>query len=669
MNVARPIAARGRRWALLLLAVAGGCSVLDENWLSKEPFAGAVPREVRAEFTGNSNITDGTLRTAIRADMLGLSQGLDAEAAAYDAADAIAAYYRSQGFPDASATFRVEDPTARAGEPDLVVVHFAVAEGPAVTVSRLRLEGNQQLDDAELLALWSRRNSGALGLGDPWFVHADLRAFGNAIRDFYRSRGFLEAAVEGPDVERAPGALTAAATLRITEGRRFRFGTVNVAGPLREALGAAMPKLPTDLPFTTLRTQELLLAIRSALLRRGHPDPSVGIAPLPDVTQLAEPRIDLDVRGEPGPTVRYGPIAVAGNERTMTGVITGKLGFTEGEAFDGIEEQEAIGRLYRAGIFRRVAIEHGAIADGRMPVQVKVDELDAQALEALAGDGSYEQLRAELRWEDRNLFGSEITGSLGGEAFSREYPSYEDKAYGVTSSLRRSLGEYFAVRVGYSFLEHDTTSFVQGVPPSVEDYSDGSIFLELRRDTRDNIVLPSSGTTAFVRADFTNEAFGADLDFNRLRAGFAWIVPLGERTRLGFNAEGGWLWPFFASADMPVSERFFNGGYDSVRSYEQDELGPKDPVGNPLGGEFRNVFSLELRQLLWGPLEGSVFADAGNVGSFVENYDVEDMGYALGVGLRLQLPIGPVRFDAGWNPDRVPGEEAWVFHFAIGYPF
>ena len=39
--------------------------------------------------------------------MLGLSQGLDPDAAAYDASDAIAEYYRSQGYADASATFRV----------------------------------------------------------------------------------------------------------------------------------------------------------------------------------------------------------------------------------------------------------------------------------------------------------------------------------------------------------------------------------------------------------------------------------------------------------------------------------------------------------------------------------------------------------------------------------
>jgi outer membrane protein assembly complex protein YaeT len=685
-------------WSLWLLAVAAGCTALEESWLTNEPFAGAVPREVRAEFTGNASVANGTLRTAIRADMLGLSQGLDAEAAAWDAADAIAEYYRSQGFPDASATFRVDGPTVRLGEPDLVVVHFAVEEGPAVTVARLRLEGNRQFDDAELLSLWARRNSGAFGLGDPWFVHAELRSFAIAIRDFYRSRGFLEAAVDGPDVEREPGAATASATLRVTEGRRFHFGAVTVAPALRAALGPALPRLPTGDPFSTLRAQEFLLAIRSALLRRGHPDPNVGTAPLPDVTQLAAPRIDLDVGGDPGPRVDYGAIEVAGNERTRTSVITGKLGFAEGEAFDGLAEQETVGRLYRTGLFKQVAIEHGPIADGRMPVQVRVEELDAQAIEALVGYGSYEQLRAGLRWEDRNLFGSgrelavetrvsqkgyrgsatvtdrdlighEVTGSLGGEVFSREYPSYQDRAYGVTTSLRRSLGELAVARAGYSYLEHDTTSFVQGVPPTVEDYSDGSVFVELRRDTRDNIVLPASGTAAYVRADFTNELFGADFDFNRLRAGVAWIVALGEDTRIGVDAEAGWLWPGIASTGVPVAERFFNGGYDTVRSYEQDELGPKDAVGNPLGGEFRNVFSLELRQRLWGPLEGSLFADAGNVGGAVADYGFHDMGYALGLGLRLQLPIGPVRVDAGWNPDRAPGDEAWVLHFAIGYPF
>jgi outer membrane protein assembly complex protein YaeT len=689
-----------RRWCCLcwLLVLLAGCSALEEIWLSKEPFAGKQAREVQVTFAGNDSIGDRALRTAVRPDMMGLSQGLEAEAASYDAADAIDDYYRSQGFPDADTKFRIEGPTARADEPDLVIVHFAVTEGPAVTLDRLSISGNEHFAQSELLPLWSRRLSGALGLGSPYFVLADLRSFALAIRDYYRRHGWLEASVEGPDVVREPGASTATATLKVAEGRQFHFGPITVPPAIREALGAAMPKLPEGQVFTTLRAQELMLSLRSGLLQRGHPDPTVGMAPLPDLAALKEPVVPIEVRGDPGPTAEYGKVEVTGNERTRTGFITSRLGFAEGKPFDGIQEQKAEEKLYRTGLFQRVTIEHGDIVDGRMPVQVKVDEAEAQSVELLGGFGSYERLRAAARWEDRNLFGTgrelaletrasqkgyrgsatltdrdlfdtDVTGSISGEVLEREYPAYTDRATGFTTALRRSLGGHVVARVGYGLSNHNTSTPVQSTVLPAEDFTDGSVFVELRRDDRDNIVLPRSGSAAFVRTDFTNPAFGADVQFNRLRTGLSWILPLGETTHFGVNGEAGGMWAGGGIDSVPVSERFFNGGYDSVRSFKQDRLGPKDANGTPSGGTYRNLFSVELRQRVYGPLEGSVFFDAGNVGTDVNDYRFDQMGYAVGVGMRLQLPIGPIRVDAGWNPDRNPGEDHLVVHFAIGYPF
>lgn len=685
------------RVALLLALGLSGCSLLQETWLSQEPLPDRAPREVQATFAGNRNISDRTLRQKVRPDMIGLSQGFDAEAASFDSADAIAAHYHGEGFPDARASYRVAAPVVRQGEPDLVVVHFEVDEGPQVTVERLELVGNTSFPTSELLPLWSRRNSGLFGFGDPLFVLEELRAFAAEVREFYRRRGHLEVEVDEPEVVRPPGSSRASVTLRIREGRLFRFGTVNLAPELRAALGDAQPQLPEGQVFSTRRTQELLLSIRRKLLQRGHPRPKVGIAPLPDVTALPEPRIDLDVRGDPGPVVKLGEIVVVGNERTSTGTILDELGFKPGDRFNGIAEESAVERLYRSGLFQRVSIEHGEAQDGTMPMQVRVDEIDAQSIELLVGYGSYEQLRGGVRYEDRNLFGTgrefavegrvsqrgqrasttltdrdlfdaDVTGTLGLEIYERQMPSYTDRAFGATTTLRRELVERVVGRVGYSYLEHSGSNQVQN-QALVENYTQGTVFTELRRDARDNMVLPRSGGTVFVRCDFTNPAFGADVDFNRLRTGASWILELRDGTGLALNAEAGWLWPNDGSGNVPLPERFFCGGYDSVRSFEQDQVGPKDAQGNPLGGEFRNLFNIELRQRLWGALEASLFADAGNIGARIRDYGFSDMRYALGIGLRLQLPIGPVRVDAGWNPDQRPGDESWVIHVAIGYPF
>ena len=101
-------------------------------------------------------------------------------------------------------------------------------------------------------------------------------------------------------------------------------------------------------------------------------------------------------------------------------------------------------------------------------------------------------------------------------------------------------------------------------------------------------------------------------------------------------------------AEIPIDERFFNGGSATVRSFGERDLGPHDR-GNPIGGEFFSVFNVEYTFPIYAELQGAVFVDAGNVlpnsqdpFSRVEA-GFDDMRYAIGLGLRYKLPIGPMR--------------------------
>jgi outer membrane translocation and assembly module TamA len=120
---------------------------------------------------------------------------------------------------------------------------------------------------------------------------------------------------------------------------------------------------------------------------------------------------------------------------------------------------------------------------------------------------------------------------------------------------------------------------------------------------------------------------------------------------------------------IPIDERFFNGGATTVRSYGERDLGPHDPKGNPIGGEFYTIFNVEYTFPIYGELQGATFFDAGNLLPTSEEPGVDDMRYALGAGLRYKLPIGPIRLDYGWNPDRQPGEDFGAFHFSFGFAF
>jgi outer membrane translocation and assembly module TamA len=89
-----------------------------------------------------------------------------------------------------------------------------------------------------------------------------------------------------------------------------------------------------------------------------------------------------------------------------------------------------------------------------------------------------------------------------------------------------------------------------------------------------------------------------------------------------------------------------------------------------VGGESATTLNVELRRLLTGNLAGALFVDAGNVTEQVQDYfDFSGFRYAVGVGLRYQLPIGPMRLDLGVNPDPHADEDDYVLHFSVGFAF
>jgi outer membrane protein assembly factor BamA len=189
-------------------------------------------------------------------------------------------------------------------------------------------------------------------------------------------------------------------------------------------------------------------------------------------------------------------------------------------------------------------------------------------------------------------------------------------------------------------------------------------------DFRNNSILPSRGSLQEVRLELANQAMGGELSFHQITARSSWLVPLEDREEwiLAFGARGGLIVRQGRTDIIPIQYRLFNGGEDSVRSFRQDELGPKIG-GDPVGGEFFSTGNLELRFPLSGPLRGTLFADGGNVRLRRSEAGFHDYRYALGMGLRYHLPIGPIRLDWGWNPNRRSDEDLWALHLSVGFPF
>lgn len=163
---------------------------------------------------------------------------------------------------------------------------------------------------------------------------------------------------------------------------------------------------------------------------------------------------------------------------------------------------------------------------------------------------------------------------------------------------------------------------------------------------------------------------GGDVAFVRSRLNLAHYFPLAEdqSRAIGIGWRAGVAWPLGSTERLPLQERFFNGGEDSVRSFREGELGPLDASRDPLGGESYHTLNMELRQKLQGNLWGSTFIDAGSVGLRANDL-FGDLRWGTGVGLHYLLPVGALRLDCAWNPDARPRESDFQVFLTVGMAF
>lgn len=679
---------------MVVLALSG-CQLLDrEEYRVGEGKAARIAYR----FVGGEEISRRVLADIVADFMVQLSREPTRLSLAYDAALELEDRFHLRGYPLAKVSHKVR----RAADRQPLTVVFEIQQGPQVTVRHLRFTGNEALGREELLELWSRRRSGVLGLGPPLYVVHELLGLAAAIQNTYHREGYLDVQVEVV----YPEAITATTSevdvkVAIQEGDRYRVGVVTVAQDLLTALGDRAPPVPAaGQAFKPALQSQLTIEINNRLRSLGHHAP--GAAASIKVHPKSK-RVDITVGGKPGPKGIVAGVDVSGNDYVNTERIRDPFVEGLGRLYDGTRIQEGLRRLYRTGLFHKVEVRKvvgDADADPQqLRLTLDVEEAERYTIQPGIGYGSYEKLRGLLEFRmralpllgydlltrgvvsekgyrssavlsDLDFLGTETTWQIGGDIVSREEPSYQDRYKGAVTSWSRYLMKDVHGRLGYAYRTHSNAqSDVVDPGAQIGHYRTSRIFLELDSDHRDSVLLPRKGHREFLRVDFVSPSLGGDRDFTRLDVGWSGHLPLAESLQLVLGSRHGWLWPGEGSDQVPIQERFFNGGENTVRSYDEAELGPKDINGEPVGGEFRNILGVEMRWQILTNLELAAFADAGNVGRQVEDFTFDDLKYGLGGGIRILLPIGPVRLDAAYNPDRDPGDEVWELHFSVGYPY
>ncbi len=206
------------------------------------------------------------------------------------------------------------------------------------------------------------------------------------------------------------------------------------------------------------------------------------------------------------------------------------------------------------------------------------------------------------------------------------------------------------------------------------------------RDTRDKPLDAHHGLYQTFDFGVTPKAIGSSSNFVRMLGQTAFYVPVRPWLTWANNFRLGLAIPF-AGSDVPLSERFFSGGVDSLRGFPINGAGPQRPVqvcsnpsnvstctliSVPVGGNMLFIFNSEARFPI--PLQknlgGVVFYDGGNVYSAIRfKQFTADYTNSVGLGLRYNTPVGPVRLDFGYRLTPVPGVKSTEYFVTLGQSF
>jgi outer membrane protein insertion porin family len=198
-----------------------------------------------------------------------------------------------------------------------------------------------------------------------------------------------------------------------------------------------------------------------------------------------------------------------------------------------------------------------------------------------------------------------------------------------------------------------------------------SVTLALSRNSTDRMWNPSKGSINTASVQYAGGALGGDNYFTKYFGRTAWYFPFFWDTVFLLQGRWGYI-DQREGGDLPVYEKFFLGGMNTVRGFEFGDISPRDPAtGDKIGGEKMMVYNVEYRFPLLKEqgIVGVIFFDAGNVFTAEESYTFTGIRMSVGGGVRWYSPMGPLRLEWGYNLDPLEGEKQGMWDFTIGTMF
>lgn len=644
----------------------------------------------RVRMEGLRTISEADALALIGARLEHIERDTASASRADDAAFLVRQLLRTHGFDQVQVDWRI----ASANE-----IVLRVVEGRRLILNDVRISGVPDKDAKRLEKLFrAPAMEFRIGLESrPPFREDDVEPGLESIRRELNARGYWQAEVKL--AKRATDA-RGGVTLDIA----VHTGPVHQIGaPLLKFEPAAPALLERTLaviapfqgkPATTAQINQLRLAVEEELRKAGYAQ--------------AEVRMGWHVQGGrfiPEIQVRIGKqyvvrdFVLSGLKRTRPGRIYQRFQGMRGKWFDPSLMNKRVRQLLATGAFsslRTNTIEH---ADGSVDVTLHFIESRAKDVSFAAGFATDEGPLFGLTYNDRNfagellnlstgfsftsrgilgdvrltdpwLFGTDTRGTIRAFALTRSQEGYDKFETGGSLEWVIEFSPSLKVNVagGWSIVNLSEDGLLNaelGEGTYQHSYLRGSLLW----DHRDKPAVPSQGWHLEVPVEIGSAIGNVSTAYFKSEVIGGWYFPLDEDQQLALGGRAGVLVPSGGLKDLPVDLRFFSGGPRSVRSFPERYLGPRSAQNYPLGGEMYWTTSGEYIRRIMGPLKAVAFVDAGTLERNFNGFDFGSPELAVGLGLRLDLPVGPVRLEYGHNLTKDANEPSGTFHFALGIAF
>jgi outer membrane protein assembly complex protein YaeT len=542
-----------------------------------------------------------------------------------------------------------------------------------------------------------------------------------AIESFYRERGFIDVKVESPAGQLDEQNPRLTTVFPVTEGGLYHFGEIRFQGNSEFTNDVLLKNL--KLGSETVFQQSAVIKARQTLQelyrKTGYNDATVQFTQVRDASRRV---MDLTFNIQEKRQRIVQEILVEGNDKTSKGLVRSQLALEPGDILSDEKMSQARTNLYDAGAFAFVDIDVIALEPSpglkpnQVPVRLVARVREVQPWELKYGGyidtergpgvitdfsnrnmlGNARVLGIQLRYdadlrEGRAYFSQPVLRRLPVKSLFSAFMSHEEHTdkeskrttitdqKGLSPSFEYKFRRYNTISLGYRLeMTHQFTAVPDpDFPESL--VRTAPITTSFSRDTRDDPFDASYGHFTSHAVDWGTGTLGSDLRyikyfgqyFDYLRLGKPTVVPWTRQVRnrllLAFGARVGFL-KGEPGQDFRT-QQFKTGGGTTVRGFEQDKLGPKDTLGNPLGGDAELILNTELRFPLYKFFDGVAFVDAGNVYPTLHDFSPFDVRPSSGFGIRIRTPYLLLRLDYGINLKTKPGEPRGQFFFTFGQAF